>query len=134
VPEWRDDPTISEDERLWRRVLVDDPSHIKRDSVTGEARPSSGAFKSHTELTSVAIASLTTPEDFLAGFPRHSIVEVTARAVRETGCLIARDPTPDDPAHAHIMSTKREDGHLTSSEARKIANQATWVVYREAEN
>ena len=131
MPEWRDDPTIPGDERLWRRVLVDDPSHVKKDSSTGQAHVSSGAFKSHTELTSVAIASLTTREDFLSGFPRHSIVGVTARAIRDAGCIIARDPNPEDRAHAHIIGTKREDGLLTSSEAKKIVNQATWVVYKE---
>ncbi|MBM2847028.1 MAG: hypothetical protein HW407_2340 [Bacteroidetes bacterium] len=131
MPEWRDDLTISNQERLWRRVPANDPDHVKKAPITGEPRLSSAAFKSRTVLISVAIASLTTPEDLLVGYPEHSIVEVTARVVREAGCIIVRDPKPGDTAHAHIIGTKREDGHLTPSEVGNIANQATWVIYKE---
>lgn len=130
MPEWRDDPTINDDEHLWRRVLVDDPFQVKKDPKTGQPRPSSAAFKSSTQLTSVAVASLTTPEEFLAGFSRHSLVEVNARAVRDAGCILVRDPEPGNPAHAHIIGITREDGRLTSSEARRIADKARWVVYK----
>ena len=133
MPQWHDDLTISDDEWLWRRVLVDDPSHVQRNPVTATPEISSGAFKSRTVLTSVAIASLTTPQDFVAGYPKHSFVAVTARTVRETGCIIVRDPKPDDPAHANIIGTKRADGLLTGAEAKKIANHARWVLYREPE-
>jgi len=131
VPEWQDDVSVDDDTRLWRRILVDDPAQIKQDPNTGEPRPSSGAFRSTTELVSITIVSSTmNSSDYLAEFPKHSLVEITARAVRDADCIIVREPTPEDPGHANIISNKREDGLLTPSQARKISRTARWVVYK----
>jgi hypothetical protein len=127
---WQNDASISDDEILWRRVLADDPAHVKKDPVTGEPRPNSGAFRSSKEITSVGIASLTTIDDFLASYPRHSIVGITARAVREAGCMLVRDRIENEgQEHIHIVAS-RADGILTGGEARKLADRAQWVLYR----
>ncbi len=127
MPAWQDDLTISDDQLLWRRVH---PTQIEEDPESGAPRLTSAAFKSKKILTSVDIASLTTPEACLEGFSQHSLVEVEARAVREAGCIVVSDPKQDNPAHAHIIGTRRDDGFLTGSEARNIANKANWVIYR----
>lgn len=130
MPPWQDDASIADDEFLWRRVLVDNSAHVEKDPVTGEPRPTSGAFRSSREITSVAIASLTTQERFLAQHSRHSAVKVTARAVRAAGCIIVRDRSPsEDESHAHIIGS-RTDGTLTGGEAKRIAKNADWLVYR----
>lgn len=121
MPESHNDPTISDSERLWRRIH---PVHIKMES--GEPRPSSAAFRSKTDRISVAIASLTTPETVLANYPRHSLAEFGVGFARSTGCGVVRNPLPSDPAHALLNGTASR-GHLTKSEARRIAGQARWV-------
>jgi hypothetical protein len=126
VPEWQDDPSISNNERLLRRVH---PSQIKPDPESGEARPSSAAFKSSTGLTSVSIASLTTPDAVLVGYEKHSLVEFEAAIARSAGCIVVRAPETDNPAHANVIGTG-PGGRVKNSEAKTIANRAQWVVLR----
>ena len=127
MPPWEDDASISDDEILWRRVLADDPAHVKIDPETGEWRPNSGAFRSTTEIISVAIASLTTIEGYLASYPRHSIVGITRGAVREAGCKIVQDRIANEgEEHVHIVGS-RDDGFLTGSETKKLSRQARFV-------
>lgn len=124
---WQDDASISPDEVLWRRVLADDPAHVKIDPATGEWRPNSGAFRSTAEIISVGIASLTTIEEYLASYPRHSIVGITAQAVREAGCMIVQDRIENEgEEHVHIVG-ERDDGFLTKSEAKKLSKKAEFV-------
>jgi len=124
---WQDDASISPNEILWRRVLADDPAHVKVDPVTGEWRPNSGAFRSTTEIVSVAIASLTTIEKYLAAYPRHSLVGITAGAVREALCMIVRDRIEDEgEEHVHIVGV-RDDGFLTGSETKRLSRKAEFV-------
>lgn len=120
-----DDPTISNNERLWRRVH---PSQIKPDQETGNPIPSSAAFRPSDEM-SVHLASLTSPEAVLANYPQHGLAEFTAGVARSIGCILVRNPLSDDPAHA-LVCGKNPTGHLSKSEAREIARQARWVIFR----
>lgn len=129
MPEQRDDPTISDHERLWRRVP---PIQIHLDPKTREQRVSSAAFRSTTGIISVAIASLTTAESILTGYPGYSLVEFEAGAARMAGCVVVRDPLPDDPAHALVYGSAPK-GHLTKPQARKIAQKARWVHFQVTE-
>ncbi len=134
MPDWNDDLSIGDDERLYRRVFVDDPSQLKVDPGTGQLLPSSTSFKSRKTPTSVDIASLTTPSESLGNRPGHYLIEVEVRAARETGCIVVRDANDNNQAHAHIIGTKRDDGLLTDSEAKKLVNKARWVISPPMEN
>ena len=119
-PELVDDPSISNDEILWRRIS---PEDIKPDSVTGILRPTSGAFR--TIYMSVNRASLTTPENVLADFSTHRLVAFTAGFVRSIGCIVISDPVPD-PSHA-LVCAKNPSTRLNKTQARQFANQAPFV-------
>jgi hypothetical protein len=90
-----DDPTISSDEKLWRRIHPDN-----LEEINGIWRASSGAFK--TQEMSVHISSLTTIENALEGYAEFSLAEFPASLPRRFGLRIVRDPTPEDPSHAFV--------------------------------
>src|SRR3712207_348243 len=100
-----DDPSITDDEILWRRVRSDWTT-----TKGGVFRPSSQTFKDRLSFElSVHIASLTSVETIRANFPGEGIVAVTAGMVRSLGDYkLVRDPIvndpriPDDPSHALI--------------------------------
>ena len=124
-PERRDDPSVSDNERLWRRVH---PSDIIRDPESEELRPTSAAFRPSDEM-SVDIASLTTPEAVLSNYPHHSLIEFTAGIARKEGCVVVRDPLPDNPSHA-LVCGKNPEGRLTKSQAKKIQQSSMWVILK----
>ena len=123
MPEPLDDVTIADGERLLHRIRPDDV-HIDAD---GQCRPSSAAFRYINNVTSVDIASLTTPETTLEGYPAYRLVEINAGTVRSLGCRIVRDPQPDNLAHALIYGNA-PDGRLTKSQAKQVANRCRWVT------
>ncbi|MCY3955042.1 MAG: hypothetical protein OXF47_03485 [Nitrospira sp.] len=118
--EIQDDTTIPDNERLWRRVF---PSAIHTDEETYERRAQSGAFRDYRGPLSVDIASLTTQEASLAKRRDMCLAEFSAKAVRNAGCKIRRDPLPGDLAHALIYGTHRNGG-LSGREAQFIARQS----------
>ena len=122
-PERIDDPSVRDNECLWRRVH---PRDIIRDSESGELRPTSAAFRPSDEM-SVDIGSLTTAEAVLSNYPHHSLIEFTAGIVRKEGGIVVRDPLPDNPSHA-LVCGKNPKGRLTKSQAKKIQQSSTWVI------
>lgn len=118
-----DDPTVNDDERLWRRVH---PNQIIWDEDIKNYRPSSAVFRPSGEM-SVDIASLTTPEAVLSDYPQHSLVEFTAGVARKEGCIVVRDPLPDNPSHA-LVRGKNPEGHLTKSQAKNIQQNSKWII------
>jgi hypothetical protein len=125
VPGQVDDPTIGNDEILWRRVSPD-----KLLSITGsDVPPPSNAFRSNAVEISVNRANLSSVEATLRDYPDNSLVAVTAGAVRAAGCLVVSAPKIDNLAHALIIG-KRPDGRLTKGDCKNIANSASWVVFR----
>lgn len=118
--EIQDDTTIPDNERLWRRVF---PSAIHTDEETNERRAQSGAFRDHRGPLSVDIASQTTLKASLAKKPDMCLAEFSAKAARNAGCRLRRDPLPDDPAHALIYGTHRNGG-LSGREAQSIAHHS----------
>jgi hypothetical protein len=122
VPPRPDDPSISDGERLWRRVH---PSWIKIDPDMGQPDVSSAVFSTRAEV-SVAIAALTTTEIFLRDAPLQSIIEFTAGAARAAGCTVVRDPLPDDPAHALVCGSKSH-GQLTKTQ-QQLMKQASRLI------
>lgn len=118
-----DDSSIGDDERLWRRVP---PVQVTQDPQTGKPRPSSAAFHPSDQM-SVDIASLTCPAAALAGYPEHGLAEFRAGDARKAGCIVVRDPLPDNRAHALVLG-KRPDGRLTPSQGKQIATRAVWAI------
>src|SRR4051812_22133372 len=100
MPSRVDDPSISNDEVLWRRIL---PAWIYH-QPDGVIRPASVAFSDRlsSELSVHLASVLSDPDRALAGRPQDSLVAVTVSLVRSLGYAVARDPTPDDPSHALI--------------------------------
>ncbi len=123
MPEPIDDVSIGDDERLLHRIWPDD---VVVDPQTGQRRPSSATFRSKSNIISVDLASLTTPEKVLAGYPHHALVEIDVATVRSLGCKVVRDPQPDNPSHA-LLYGSGPDGRMTKSEAREIVGRCRWV-------
>jgi hypothetical protein len=132
MPERVDDPSIGDDEVLWRRI---NPDWIQVE-VDGTVRPKSMAFVDRrSQELSVHIASIMAdPNLALHDRPDDSLAAIRAGHPRSLGYAIVRDPKPDDPSHALIcVSTAQgETGKITQGDARKIAKQAVWVVLRAA--
>ena len=120
-----DDSTVNNDERLWRRVH---PDQIIWDEHLKNYRPSSGVFRPSGEM-SVDIASLSTPEAALSNYSQHSLVEFQAGAARKEGCIIVRDPLPDNPSHA-LVCGKNTEGRLTKPQAKNIQRNSKWVILK----
>src|SRR5687767_14101392 len=98
------DPTISDDELIYRRVIADTQA-VYIEPATQVSRPTSAAFRSKDqEPLSVDLASLTMPQEVLSRAPRPGfyLAEVRARSIRDCGCGIVRDPQPENAAHALI--------------------------------
>lgn len=121
MPDAKNDPSIVDGTRLWRRIP---PAWIAHDD--SGARPMSMAFKDRRSgEVSVHIADLTSMDAVLTAYPGVSIVEITAGDVRAVNCGIVRAPIPDDPSHAVICPSPTKSG------ARTLAAKAVWVFLAE---
>lgn len=117
----QDDSTIPDAEQLWRRVF---PAAVcENEEIKGALRAQSGAFRDHRGPLSVDLGSLTTPEEVLGRGPGMRLAEFNAKVARDAGCIIQRDPIPDNPAHALIYGNGINRS-LTSSQARAIARHS----------
>lgn len=129
MPPWEDDPTIPDDEILWRRVP---PSEVKYDTA-GRPFPKSSNFKQGTPPLSVNIASLSTEELTLQNYEGFLIAAFTAGQARSLGCKIVRQPLPDNPSHALVVGSHKSDangnltGRFTQGQANKLAQLATLI-------
>lgn len=124
-----DDPSISNDDQLLRRVHL---TQIVRDEDTGRARISSGAFSSREKELSVNILSvLRNSGEEASACLRHSgmhkLVSFTAGSARALDQIVCRDPVPpDNISHGLVCGSK---GRRVIEGLRRAA---TWVVPSEA--
>lgn len=118
----QDDPSLSGDVRLWRRIPPD-ADRVKLDQITQQPRPSSMNFRDKNHELSVYVASETTIDEILAGHQGFGIVELTAAEVRAhvPAVILCRDPDPH-PAHALVCAK------LTRSQSERLARVCRWVV------
>lgn len=124
-----DDSSIGDEERLWRRII---PDWIHR-TPDGKFRPSSVAFlDGYTGEVSVHIAAFTNQEKALRGHPNDSLVEIRVGFPRSFGHAIVPDPTDEDPSHALICPPPQKPNKQRKSDARKMAEQARWVVLQNS--
>ncbi len=125
MPEYEDDLTIPNDADLLRRIH---PNWVVMDDNAGGWRPSSAAFENHRNgtpmsvyLGEVLVTAGREYEDVIAPFPGHSLAKFTADLARQNDQGIAREPSPEEPAHAVVFGDKPK-------RVRKaLAKAAQWV-------
>lgn len=123
---YTDDPTIPDEAELWRRIH---PKQWDRDENLGRVRPVSGAFDDPSDgspmsvdLAEVHIQMGHGPEAALASHEGFALAAITAGLARECGLGVARQPLPENPAHAVVFGKK------TPKTRRRLAKEARWVV------
>src|SRR5438132_1666293 len=107
-----DDPTISDDEQLLRRIR---PDWFVPDYNLNRWRPSSAAFQNSPDkspmsvhLTSVLNANNLSLDSVLLGHEGYGLARFQAQVARNLNQLIVRDPLPNDSAHALVTGEKTE--------------------------
>jgi hypothetical protein len=119
---FEDDPSISGDERLFRRIPR---SWIDWDE-NGNASISSAAFKDEelsVILEAVMARDLRLPADLLRNYRGYGLAAITAAHARSLNQAVATDPLPEEPAHAVVFGQKRRGGI-----GGKLRDGAIWVV------
>ena len=124
-----DDATILNDAELWRRIH---PGWVVPDESADRMRVSSAAFANsrNGSPTSVLLATIVretgrTDADVLAHFEGFALASLTAGQGRECKQEVARNPLPDEPAHAFVLGKK------TKLAKRCLARSAVWVISPE---
>lgn len=127
MPEPQDDVSIRDEERLLRRIR---PGDIYFDTVSNQFRPQSNCFRSTTDIISVHIASLTSPEAVLSEYPAFSLIEITAGELRSFHCILVRDPLENDVAHALVFG-EAPGGRMSKGQAKTIVKHCRWVCLKQ---
>ena len=120
--ELTDDPTIHNEDVLWRRIH---PRWVKPDEKIGGVRLTSEAFQNSSDGSPMSVVLAKehgNPEAVLEGHEGYSLASITACLARENCQGIARDPTQENPAHALVFGKK------TEATSKKLARGAEWVV------
>ena len=125
--EYVDDPAISDDENLWRRVHH---KHIINDENRGRVRPTSAAFRDSSDgspmsalRAKVVNETARRPEDVLdANHPYLASMRVQMLRSRELGIDPRKHMGHEDPAHVYVF------GNKTKSTRAAIAENAEWVI------
>jgi hypothetical protein len=124
--DYADDLSILNIAVLWRRVP---PRHFFFDDNLGRMRPSKAAFYDHPDgspmsvvLADDVLESGRQPVDILVDHEGFALAAITAGLAREKKQGVARDPLPEEPAHAIVFGKK------TSSATRAFAKACQWVI------
>lgn len=131
--EWIDDPSITDDEVLLRRIP---PWQLYWDAGLGAYRPSSQAFDDDGEGDPMSVY-LTSVMDHLGFLPDRTLEDqehgfgvagILAGSVRDEAQVIQRDPEPGLPAHvcdpAHAVVAGAKNGKRRS----RIKKRFYWVI------
>lgn len=124
-PVYQDDSSISDGDRLFRRVHRD---FIVRDENTGLARVSSGVFRAKelsVNIESVLKMQGCTPEACLHDYDKaaYSLVSITAGDARKLNQAVFRDPLPDNLSHGIVYGTKNN-----KKIPEGLQSAAVWVI------
>lgn len=121
-----DDASVVDEAELWRRIH---PSWIVRDENRSGLRVSSAAFDDSPDgsPTSILLAQLVhdtgrDETDVLLGFDGYALASLAAAGARGCGHGIARDPLPEEPAHACLL------GRKTKSSKRCLSRCSAWAI------
>ncbi|HWQ36014.1 MAG TPA: hypothetical protein VNQ79_24440 [Blastocatellia bacterium] len=134
-----DDPSISDDDLLWRRI-VNNPIWWKRDeqgnpvlNTQGSPCLSSAAFlDGYTGEVSVHLARLTSQEKVLLRKPDNGLVEITAAIPRSVNHIVTLDPTEEDESHSLICPPESLSKSVRKASAKKMSEAARWLVLPES--
>jgi hypothetical protein len=137
---YKDDPSISDNDALLRRVPIH-PSQIVKDGNLGRYRPSSAAFSDHPDGSPMSVTLQTELENLgvparqaLIGYETtHVLVSFQASVARQYGQGIAREPIiagiQTDPIFDAVQTAHGVVfGKKTKSTQRALAKAAIWVV------
>lgn len=116
-----DDKSIPDDEFLFFRVY---PAADALVQIADGFRPNSGSFK-FAEAMSFDRASMCHPEETrdraAVGIVFH-VARIRVGDLRAAGCVITRDPVPDNPAHVLVWGSNKEGtGSFTKGQRDKAA-------------
>lgn len=118
-----DDPSISDDAELWRRIP---PKWIVRDENRGRHRPTSAAFGNdrHGGPMSVFLAAIMSeagrgPDDALTGHEGYFPAAFTAGFARSQAQSVVHDPLPEEPAHGLVCGKKSKRVRTAFAKAAK---------------
>jgi hypothetical protein len=120
--DYTDDPTIPDDAELWRRIP---PWHFVDDGNLGQIRPSSAAFEDDPSGSPMSVILGGESGDLqraLAGHEGFALASITAALARGLGLGVARDPRPDEPAHAVVFGRKNK------RISRRLAMGSRWII------
>lgn len=127
MPQRKDDPTILDDDLLWRRI-VNNP-HMVKIEPDGKIRPSSAVFlDGYTGEVSVHLARLTNFEKIRLDKPDVGVVEINAGYPRSLGQTIVADPTENDPSHTLICPPDKPT-KKRKIDARLMAERSQWRLF-----
>lgn len=121
-PDYQDDASIRDNERLFRRVHV---SQLVRDDDTGLARVSSGAFKDRdlsVHIESILTGAGESAATCLRNHKSHKLLSITAADARRLHQAVCHDPQPEDPSHGLVFGSK------TRSVQQGLRAAAAWVI------
>ena len=125
----KDDPSIPDSEDLYIRIFPENV--VTEDCPEGEFRPYSGALRREEPL-SVDLSSKCTPQQTqqrAGGDPFH-VASFTAGIARKQGCRVARDPEPDNDAHALVIGDHQDgNGALSKKQMKHIAKSARIILW-----
>jgi hypothetical protein len=120
----KDDPGISDDLELWRRIRKEDCVFDK--NIGGRRPKSSPCFDDSTDGSSMSVSiaaeAAVSPVEYLSMYPEEGLVKITVGQIRGLGLGITREPTPADPSHACIHGKKKK------SIKGKLAVTCAWVI------
>ena len=119
---FEDDPSIADEERLFRRIPR---TWIDWDD-DGNAAISSAAFKDEElsiNIESVMIRDGRLPADAVHQYPGYGLAAITAAHARSLNQVVARDPIEEEPAHGVVYGQKKRGGI-----AGKLRDGASWVI------
>lgn len=127
MPQREDDPTILDDDLLWRRI-VNNPNMVKIEP-NGKIRPSSAAFlDGYTGEVSVHLARLKSLEKIQLDKSDVGVVEINAGYPRSLGQTIVTDPTDNDPSHTLICPPDKP-AKQRKIDARLMAEHSRWLLF-----
>lgn len=123
-----DDTDLDDDELLYRRIW-DKPDWINAKAVAdGTLKPSAVAFLDRHNEVSVSVASMTTVEKVLEGFPAFGLVSIKVGVPRSLDHIVAITPEEEDPAHRVICPSPDYSKGKRKEAARRMADAVNWIV------
>src|SRR3990167_7645197 len=123
-PPWVDDPaSVPDEEILWRGVV---PESYAPDPLTGKVLPSEGAFRGPGQV-SMYMRRETSVAAMLAKKDTWRLWCLTAKQIREYGCIIVRDVDDDgNTAHVIVLRADKPGDRLTGGMATKMRRNGYW--------